>query len=68
MLRYLVPKICATIPLVGGTVDSHNVPKVIPNKIEENMEIGEKINAAIITALKEYKILSRIFLLYFVPK
>ena len=34
VLRYLVPNICATIPFVGGTVESHNNPKVIPKNTE----------------------------------
>ena len=28
---YLVPKINPTKPMVGGTVESHKKPKVIPN-------------------------------------
>ena len=33
MLKYFVPKIWATIPLVGGTVESHNNPKLTPKII-----------------------------------
>ena len=68
MLKYLVPNICATIPLVGGTVDNHNIPNVTPKKIDEYMDGGRNINIEIIIALKKYKRLSKIFLLYFVPK
>ena len=52
MLKYFVPKICATIPLVGGTVESHNSPKEIPKIIELIRDGGEKINIQILTALK----------------
>ena len=38
-----MPNICATIPFVGGTVESHNIPNVIPNKIDINIDGGEKI-------------------------
>ena len=48
-----MPKICATIPLVGGTVDSHNKPNVTPNMIELNRDGGEKIKTHILTALKK---------------
>ena len=30
ILRYFVPNICATIPLVAGTVDNHKKPKLAP--------------------------------------
>ena len=42
-----MPNIWATIPLVGGTVDSHKIPKVIPKNIDINKEGGENINIAI---------------------
>ena len=32
MPKYFVPNICATIPLVAGTVESHRKPKLAPNK------------------------------------
>ena len=67
-LKYFVPKIWATIPLVGGTVDSHNIPKVIPNNTDINNDGGEKINIEITIALKKYRILNNIFLEYLVPK
>ena len=51
-LKYLVPNICATIPLVGGTVDNHNSPKEIPKIIDIIFDGGEKIKIAIDTALK----------------
>ena len=51
-LKYLVPNICATIPLVGGTVDSHNNPKEIPKTMDIIFDGGEKIKIAIDTARK----------------
>ena len=53
VLKYFVPNIWATIPFVGGTVDSHNNPKVTPKIIEFNIEGGEKIKTKMLTALKE---------------
>ena len=55
MLKYLVPNICATIPLVGGTVDNHNTPNVIPKKIDVYNDGGKNINIEIIIPLKKYK-------------
>ncbi len=43
-------------------------PKVIPKNIDIYIDGGENIKIAIITALKKYKKLNNIFLLYFVPK
>ena len=54
MLKYFVPNICATIPLVGGTVDSHNIPNVTPKKIDEYMDGGRNMNIEIIIALKKF--------------
>ena len=51
VLKYLVPKICATIPFVGGTVESQTIPKVIPKKMDIPRDGGEKIKIEIITAL-----------------
>ena len=68
VLRYFVPNIWATIPLVGGTVESQSNPKVIPKNIEIYIEGGENIKIAMIIALEKYKMLSKIFLLYLVPK
>ena len=51
-LKYLVPNICATIPLVGGTVDNHNNPKEIPKTMDIIFDGGEKIKIAIDTARK----------------
>ena len=48
-----MPNIWATIPLVGGTVESHNKPKVTPKIIEFIIEGGEKIKTHILTALNE---------------
>ena len=50
-LKYFVPKICATIPLVGGTVESHKSPNVTPKIIEFNKEGGEKMKTQILIAL-----------------
>ena len=52
MLKYFVPKICATIPLVGGTVESHKSPNVTPKIIELTSDGGEKINTQMLKALK----------------
>ena len=51
VLKYLVPKIWATIPFVGGTVESHKSPKVIPKIIEFNKDGGEKMNIQMLIAL-----------------
>ena len=40
------------MPFVGGTVDSHNNPKVIPNIIEFMRDGGENINTQMLTALR----------------
>ena len=48
-----MPKICATIPFVGGTVDNQSKPKVIPKTIDINIDGGEKIKIAIDKALKK---------------
>ena len=68
MLKYFVPNIWATIPFVGGTVESHRTPNVIPKKIDVYKEGGRNINMQITTARAKYKILNNIYLLYFVPK
>ena len=44
--------IWATIPLVGGTVESHKSPNVIPKTIEFKSDGGEKMNTQILTALR----------------
>jgi len=44
---YFVPNIKLTNPIVGGTVESHKKPNVIPKKIAMNVLGGEKINTAI---------------------
>ena len=44
---------CATIQLVGGTVDSHKKPKVIPKIIELSTLGGKKINIIIDTPLSK---------------
>ena len=47
---------------------NHNNPKVIPKKIDIYIEGEKNIKIAMTTALKEYKILNNIFLLYFDPR
>ena len=64
----MVPKICATIPLVAGTVESHRKPKLAPNIIEEILLGGKKMNKQIETPLKKYIELKIIFLLILVDK
>ena len=44
-LKFFVPKICATIPFVAGTVASHNSPKEVPNKIADKFDAGRKMNS-----------------------
>ena len=67
-LKFFVPKICATIPFVAGTVASHNSPKEVPNKIADKFDAGRKMNSINVIPLKKYKPLKRIFLLYLSPK
>ncbi len=68
MPTYLVPNIWATIPFVGGTVDNHKKPKVIP-KITELITLGgKKIKIIIETPLNKYIELNMYFLLYLVAK
>ena len=43
-VKFFVPKICATIPFVAGTVASHNNPKEVPNNTADKFEAGKKIN------------------------
>ena len=40
---YLGPKISAIIPFVGGTVDSHNKPKILANSKTDISFIGDKM-------------------------
>ena len=44
---YLVPNIKPTKPIVGGTVESHKKPKVIPNRTAIIGFGGKKIKIAI---------------------
>ena len=46
-----MPKIWATIPFVGGTVESHKSPNVTPKIIEFRSDGGEKINMQILILL-----------------
>ena len=55
-LKYLVPNICATIPLVGGTVDNQKSPKVIPKIIEFSIDGGENIKTHILNDYNENKL------------
>ena len=63
-LKFLVPNICATIPLVAGTVANHKSPKVVPNNTADKFEAGRKINKIKVIPLKKYSPLNNIFLLY----
>ena len=56
MLKYLVPKIWATIPFVAGTVASHKRPNVTPKASADICEGGKKINNPIDIALKKDEI------------
>ena len=47
MPKYFVPNICATIPLVAGTVESHKKPKLAPNKNALKLLAGVNINKII---------------------
>ncbi len=47
VLKYFVPNIWATIPLVGGTVESQIIPKVIPKKIDIANDGGENMKIEI---------------------
>ena len=53
VLKYFVPNICATIPLVGGTVESHKNPKVTPNTTELKILGGKNIKYIIETPLNK---------------
>ena len=63
VLRYFVPNICATMPLVGGTVDNQSRPSY-PKIIEFNRDGGEKINTQILTLLKNIKYLEDFFSIF----
>ena len=63
--RYLVPNIWATIPFVGGIVANHKIPNKTPNPKAVKVEEGKNKKRTNTTALKKYKALNRIFLLYF---
>ena len=63
MPKYFVPNICATIPLVAGTVESHKKPKLAPNKNALKLLAGVKIKRMIEMPLKKYIPLRIIFLL-----
>jgi MFS family permease len=51
--RYLVPNMCATIPLVAGTVDNHKKPKLAPNKNALILLAGVNIKRIIEMPLKK---------------
>ena len=59
---------CATMPLVAGTVDNHKIPKLAPNMIEVIVLGGVKINKQRESPLKKYMQLKIIFLLFLVDK
>ena len=52
-VKFFVPKIWATIPLVAGTVASHNNPKDVPNNTADKFEAGKKINRINVIPLKK---------------
>tara|TARA_B100001123_G_C14847615_1_gene842683 strand:+ start:528 stop:722 length:195 start_codon:yes stop_codon:yes gene_type:complete len=50
---YLGPKISAIIPFVGGTVESHNNPKILENTKTDISFIGDNIKRINKIDLKE---------------
>ena len=46
-----MPNLFETIPEVGGTVDNHKRPNVVPKIIELIIEGGEKIKMLMLIAL-----------------
>ena len=48
-----MPKICATIPTVAGTVDNQRIPKLAPKIIEFIVLGGVKINKQMDIPLKK---------------
>ena len=50
--KYLVPNMCATIPLVAGTVDNHRKPKLAPKIKALILLAGKNINKIIDTPLR----------------
>ena len=68
IVKFLVPNIWATIPFVAGTVANHKIPKETPKAMAVIFDAGKSINTSIDIALKKYKPLKRIFLLYLSPK
>ena len=50
--KYLVPNICATIPLVACTVDNHKKPKLAPKINELILLAGRNMNKMIDMPLK----------------
>ena len=68
MPKYFVPNMCATIPLVAGTVDSHKKPKLAPKINALTLVAGKNINRIIDKPLKEYITLKIIFLLILVER
>ena len=61
-----MPNICATIPLVAGTVASHSNPNEVPNKTADKLEAGKNINSIKAIPLKKYNPLNRIFFAIFI--
>ena len=52
-VKFFVPKIWATIPLVAGTVASHNNPNDVPNNTADKFYAGKKIIRINVIPLKK---------------
>ena len=68
MDKYLCPKISVIIPLVSGTVDSHNIPKVAEKTNTVNSFLGAIIKERNNKDLRRYSDDKRFFLETFDPK
>ena len=66
--EYLCPKISVMIPLVSGTVDSHNIPKVAEKTNTVNSFLGAIIKARNTKDLTKYSDHKRFFFEIFDPK
>ena len=62
MDEYLCPKISVIIPLVSGTVDSHNIPKVAEKTNTVNSFLGAIIKERNSKDLRKYSEDKRFFL------
>ena len=66
--EYLCPKISVIIPLVKGTVESHNIPKVAEKTSTVNSFFGAIIKERNSNDLREYNVDKRFFFEIFDPK